>query len=94
LVAKAGSSAIHEGGSEASAFYYSMVEMAKLNDVNVSDYLWYCLTEAPRCRTEKDWEALLPWNMDRQKVELLKTTRAVAVPDPERTEPYVLRGAH
>ena len=83
-----------EGGAEASAFYYSMVETAKSNGVNVSDYLWYCLDEAPRCKTDGDWEKLLPWNMDAGKISELKQRRASAVPDPARTEAYVLRGAH
>jgi hypothetical protein len=83
-----------EGGAEASAFYYSMVETAKLNGVNVADYLWYCLDEAPRCKTDNDWEKLLPWNMDTIKIAELKKRRASALPDAMRTEPYVLRGAH
>ena len=83
-----------EGGAEASAFYYSMVETAKLNGVNVADYLWYCLDEAPRCKTDSDWEKLLPWNMDTIKIAELKKRRASALPDAMRTEPYVLRGAH
>jgi hypothetical protein len=83
-----------EGGAEASAFYYSMVETAKLNGVNVADYLWYCLDEAPRCKTDSDWKKLLPWNMDTIKIAELKKRRASALPDAMRTEPYVLRGAH
>ncbi|MDD3997602.1 MAG: IS66 family transposase [Sphaerochaetaceae bacterium] len=83
-----------ESGAEASAFYYSMVETAKLNGVNVADYLWYCLDEAPRCKTDSDWEKLLPWNMDTIKIAELKKRRASALPDAMRTEPYVLRGAH
>jgi hypothetical protein len=81
-----------EGGAEASAFYYSMIETAKLNKINVADYMWYCLDEAPRCRTENDWEKLLPWNMDTRKIAELKNLRASASPDPSRTEPYILRG--
>ena len=83
-----------EGGAEASAFYYSMIETAKLNGINVSDYLWYCLDEAPRCKTDSDWEKLLPWNMEARGIAMLKNRRASAVPDPFRTEPYILRGSH
>ncbi len=82
-----------EGGAEAFAFYYSMIETAKLNGINVTDYLWYCLDEAPRCRTENDWEKLLPWTMDTRKIAELKKLRVSATPDPSRTEPYILRGA-
>ena len=70
-----------------------MIETAKLNGVNVADYMWYCLSEAPRCTTESDWENLLPWNMDADTITALKKRRASAIPDPARTEPYVLRGA-
>ena len=82
-----------EVGADASSFYYSMIETAKLNGVNVADYMWYCLSEAPRCTTESDWENLLPWNMDADTITALKKRRASAIPDPARTEPYVLRGA-
>ena len=85
---------IVKANKKASAFYYSMVETAKLNGVNVADYLWYCLDEAPRCKTDSDWEKLLPWNMDTIKIAELKKRRASALPDAMRTEPYVLRGAH
>lgn len=83
-----------EGGAEASAFYYSLIETAKINGINTYDYLLYCLSEASRCRTETDWEALLPWNMDTEKLKQLKAVRSSAVPDPARLEPYVLRGAN
>jgi hypothetical protein len=83
-----------ETGAHASAFYYSLVETAKANGINVYDYLWYCLSEAPKCRTESDWDALLPWNMDSKKTEQLKAIRNSATPDPTRKTPYVLRGAN
>ncbi len=83
-----------EGGAKSSAFYYSLIETAKANKINVYDYLWYCLSEAPRCKTEADWEALLPWNMDNEKVEQLKVVRSSATPDTARVDPYVLRGAN
>lgn len=83
-----------ETGAQASAFYYSLVETAKANRINVYDYLWYCLSQAPKCRTQKDWDALLPWNMDREKTEQLKAIRNSATPDPARKAPYVLRGAN
>ena len=83
-----------EGGAETSAFYYSLIETAKVNKINVYDYLWYCLSQAPLCRTENDWEALLPWNMDTEKVKQLKSIRSSATPDPTRIDPYILRGAN
>ena len=83
-----------EGGAKSSAFYYSLVETAKANNINVYDYLWYCLSQAPLCRTEDDWEALLPWNMDNEQVKQMKSIRSSATPDPTRIDPYVLRGAN
>jgi len=83
-----------ETGAQASAFYYSLVETAKANRINVYDYLWYCLSQAPKCRTQSDWDALLPWNMDKEKTEQLKAIRNSALPNPMRNTPYVLRGAN
>ena len=83
-----------EAGAESSAGYYSLIETAKANGVNVYDYLWYCLSEASKCRTEEDWEALLPWNMEADRLSELKRVRASAKPDPDRKDPYILRGAH
>lgn len=83
-----------EAGAESSAGYYSLIETAKANGFNVYDYLWYCLTEAPKCMTVDDWDALLPWNMDVDKLSELKRVRASAKPNPNRNIPYILRGAH
>ncbi len=83
-----------EGGAEASAFYYSLIETAKANKINESDYLWYCLSEAPSLSSSEDWDRLLPWNIDKEQVDRLKRIRNSAFPDPNRTELYVLRGAH
>jgi len=81
-----------EGGVNASALYYSLIETAKANGINVFDYLWHCLFTAPACRSDEDWDALLPWNVDQQQIAALKVLRDSAKPDPGRTEPYVLRG--
>lgn len=50
-------------GANASMTVYSMIEMAKANDINPQKYLEYILEARPN----KDWsdeqlEELLPWN--------------------------------
>ena len=80
-------------GAHASALFYSLIETAKANKVNPYDYVWYILTKAPLCRTEDDWDQLLPWNMDNDEMKRMHDTRNSAAPDPDRTTPYIIRGA-
>ena len=80
-------------GADASALYYSLIETAKANGINTYDYLWYVLEKSKYCTTDADWDALLPWNMDREYLDNLKALRDSAAPDPERTEPYIFRGS-
>lgn len=80
-------------GAHASGLFYSLIETAKANKVNPYDYLWYVLTKAPLCKTEEDWDQLLPWNMDANETRKMHDTRNSAAPDPSRTSPYVIRGA-
>jgi len=80
-------------GAHASALFYSLVETAKANKVDPYDYLWYILTKAPMCKTDEDWDRLLPWNMDHDEMKKMHDTRNSAAPDPGRTAPYIFRGA-
>jgi hypothetical protein len=75
-----------------SALYYSLIETAKANSLNVYDYIWYCLARGPSCKTQEQWDTLLPWNVDQSEIASLKDLRSLAKPDPDRTEPYLLRG--
>ena len=50
-----------EKGAEASAALYSLVVMARLNDLNPFDYLKAVLTDLPKAKAISDYEALLPW---------------------------------
>ncbi|MGI6467155.1 MAG: IS66 family transposase [Sphaerochaetaceae bacterium] len=79
-------------GAASSALYYSLIETAKANSLNVYDYLWYCFAKGSTCKTQQDWDSLLPWNIDQREIASLKAQRALAKPDPNRTEPYILRG--
>ena len=80
-------------GAHASALFYSLIETAKANNVNPYDYMWYILTKAPLCKTEEDWDQLLPWNMDDNDIKNMHDTRNSAAPDLNRTSPYIIRGA-
>lgn len=79
-------------GAEASALYYSLIETAKANDINVYDYIWYVLSEASTCKKDEDFDRLLPWNVSSESLMKMRNTRDSGKPDPDRTEPYVFRG--
>ena len=50
-------------GAQASAVVYTMVEMAKVNGVNVYHYLTYLLEKLPNDRmSDEELELLAPWN--------------------------------
>ena len=49
-------------GAEASALFYTLIESAKANDVNVHDYLIYVLRNITTAEPHDKIEALLPWN--------------------------------
>lgn len=52
-------------GADASARCYSIIESAKLNNLNVFGYLTYLLTELPKLGTEPTAEQLdrfMPWS--------------------------------
>ncbi len=50
-------------GANASAIHYSLIEMAKANDLSPDDYYAYILPKLPYAKTVEDWEALLPWRV-------------------------------
>lgn len=79
-------------GAEASALYYSLIETAKANGINVYDYIWHVLSEAPRCKNDEDYDRLLPWNVDSESLAKMRNIRDSGKPDPARTEPYIFRG--
>lgn len=80
-------------GADASTFFFSLVETAKLSKVSPSDYIEYVLTFGPACREDADWKAMLPWNMDRKMLDAARARRYEAKPDPARMDPYRLTGA-
>ena len=46
----------------ASALFYTLIETAKANDLNVNDYLLHVLRNIAAADTPEKIEALLPWN--------------------------------
>lgn len=51
-----------EKGADASANIYTIVQTAKINGLNVAQYLEEVLIRIPYCETVDDFEMLLPWN--------------------------------
>jgi len=53
-------------GAKASANIYSLIETAKANQQDPSQYLRHLFTELPQATTDEEIEALLPWNVKLQ----------------------------
>jgi len=79
-------------GAKVSALYYSLVESCKAMGINPHAYLTYVFANAGSCRTDEDWDALVPGRADLSEVDDYYAMLRSAVPDPDRTQPYVLRG--
>lgn len=54
----------------------------------------YILSEAPGCKEDKDFDRLMPWNVDGDALMRMRNLRDSGKPDPARTEPYIFRGIH
>lgn len=79
-------------GAKVSALYYSLVESCKAMGINPHAYLTHVFDNAGGCRTDDDWDALVPGRADLSEVDDYYTRLRSAIPDPNRTQPYVLRG--
>lgn len=80
-------------GVDASCFFFSLIESAKLQGLNPADYIEYVCTFGPYCRNEGEWKNMLPWNADLNRLDDMRARRVKAKPDPFRREPYILSGA-
>lgn len=58
-------------GAHASARLYSLVETAKAHDVNAYAYLKFVFTHLPNATSEKDLDALMPWNIPSNALEAM-----------------------
>ncbi len=79
-------------GADASCFMYSIIESAKVNNINPLDYLELVFTFGPVAKTDQDFEALLPWNADLSRLSHIKEARSNASVDESRTMPYTFTG--
>lgn len=57
-----------QAGAKASANLYSLIESAKANGQNEYDYLKWVFAKLPAASSVEDVEALLPWNIDPDKL--------------------------
>ena len=55
-------------GADASARLYSLIETAKANGVEPYAYLRHVFAELPKANTADEIEALLPWNVDKERI--------------------------
>jgi len=55
-------------GAHASAALYSIIETAKLNNVEPYRYLRHIFKELPKAESIEQFEALLPWHVDKDKI--------------------------
>jgi transposase len=53
-------------GANAAATIYSVIETCKYHQIEPYEYLRYVLQALPQCKTIEDYEALLPYNIDKQ----------------------------
>lgn len=86
---------ITECGARVSAFYYSLIESCKAMGIDTQDYLTHLFMNAGSLTDGGDtdkWEALLPGKCDICDAVRYRERLLLAKSDPERTEPYQLRG--
>ena len=79
-------------GANSSAFYYSLVESCKALNVDPFIYITHVLMNAGTAKTDEDWDNLLPSAVDLSTTQSYLEKIHSAVPNPERTESYILRG--
>jgi len=79
-------------GAKASALYYSLVETCKAMKVDPQKYFTYLFSNAASCITDSDWDAMLPNKVNLSSIDDYYDTLRKALPDPDRKDPYILRG--
>jgi transposase len=57
-------------GAEASALLYSLIETARANKLEPYAYLRFIFEKLPTAESLQDYEALLPWNLTSQQLEI------------------------
>ena len=81
-------------GAEVSALFFSLVESCKAQGIDTEDYLTYLFSHAGNVPEDDEdaWTALLPGKVDLSEVTRFRDEVRKAEPDPDRKEPYILRG--
>lgn len=79
-------------GAQVSALYFSLVESCKALDIDPHAYLTYLFAHAGACKTDEDWDALIPGRADLSGMDAYYALLRSAKPDPDRKKPYILRG--
>lgn len=59
-------------GALASANLFSLIESAKLHDLDPVKYLTHIFKELPNCKVIADYEALLPYAISDEKLKISK----------------------
>ena len=62
-------------GAEASALLYSLIETARANKLEPYAYLRFIFEKLPMASSLQDYEALLPWNLSPEQLEIPKALR-------------------
>lgn len=85
---------ITETGAEVSAFLYSLVESCKAMDINEEDYLTWLFLNGNRVKDgdREGWRKMLPGQSNISQGRLYREMLRTAKADPDRNDPYVLRG--
>jgi transposase len=79
-------------GAKTSALYYSLVETCKRMKVDPQKYFTYLFSNAASCTTDNDWDAMLPHKVNLSSIDDYYDTLRKATADPDRKDPYILRG--
>lgn len=56
-------------GAKAGAIFYSLIKTAQDNGLEAYYYLRYILIRIPFCKTEEEYQTLLPWNIPADKLK-------------------------
>ncbi|MHC1691891.1 MAG: IS66 family transposase [Sphaerochaetaceae bacterium] len=79
-------------GAAVSALYFSLVESCKAMGIDPHAYLTYLFANAGACKTDGDWDSMIPGSADLSGMPAYYAMLRSAKPDPNRKEPYILRG--
>ena len=79
-------------GAKASALYYSLVETCKAMKVDPQKYFTYLFSNAASCKSDSDWDAMLPHKIDLSSIDEYYDTLRKATANPHRKDAYILRG--